>query len=89
MLVLGSYAAVNPPALVAVMVAVQPDPVDHAPSLIPSLIHLRPDPFGGEHYEQPIQVANPVDLARTQPHRLGKRVGEPIPTTFMLASRRA
>jgi hypothetical protein len=48
MLALGSYAAVNPPAIIAIMVTVQPDPAV-TPSLIPSLIHLRPGPFGAEH----------------------------------------
>jgi hypothetical protein len=54
-------------------------------SLIPSLIHLRPEPFGAHHLEQAAWVADPVDLTRTQPRRLGKRVGEPMPTTFTLA----
>ncbi len=45
-------------------------------SLIPSLIHLRPEPFGVHHLERAAQVADLVDLTRTQPRRLGKRVGD-------------
>jgi hypothetical protein len=48
------------------------------PSLIPSLIHLRPEPFGAHHLEQAAQVADLVDLTRIQPRRLGKRVGTAI-----------
>jgi hypothetical protein len=44
MLALGSYAAVNPPAIIGITVTVQPDP-----AVTPSLIHLRPGPFGAEH----------------------------------------
>jgi hypothetical protein len=45
------------------------------PRLIPSLIRLRPEPVGTHHREPAIQVADPVDRRRTQPRRLGKRVG--------------
>ena len=55
--------------------AAQPSPGRPCPSLIPSLIHLSPDPFGAHHLDHAAQVANPFDLARTQPRRLGRRVG--------------
>jgi hypothetical protein len=32
------------------------------PSLIPSLIHPRPAPFGAHHLEQAVEVADRVDL---------------------------
>jgi hypothetical protein len=46
-------------------------------SLIRSLTQLRPQTFGAHHREQPAEVTDPLDLRRTQPHRLGKRVGTP------------
>ena len=65
----GSYAAVHClPSLPSRL------PSDLArlttPSLIPSLIHLRPEPFGAHHLERAAQVADLVDLTRTQPRRL-------------------
>jgi hypothetical protein len=44
----------------------------------PSLIHPHPDPFYADRLEQAAEVANPVDLAWTQPRRLRKRVGTPF-----------
>jgi hypothetical protein len=32
------------------------------PSLIPSLIHLRPEPFGAHQAERVTQIADPADL---------------------------
>jgi hypothetical protein len=32
------------------------------PSLIPSLIHLRPEPFGAHQAERATQIADPADL---------------------------
>ena len=46
------------------------------PSLSPSLIQLRPETFGAHHADRATQLADPLDLRRTQPHKLGKRVGD-------------
>jgi hypothetical protein len=65
----GSYAAVHHlPSLPSDLTGLT------TPSLIPSLIHLRPEPSGAHHLEHAAQVADLVDLTRTQPRRLGKRV---------------
>ena len=45
------------------------------PSLIRSLIQLRPETSGAHHAEQVAEVTDALDLPWTQPHRLGKRVG--------------
>jgi hypothetical protein len=45
------------------------------PSLIASLIQLRPEPFGAHHEGQATEVTDPHDLRRTPPRRLGKRMG--------------
>ena len=52
-------------------------PADHTrPSLIRSLIRLRPEPFGVHHLEQAAQVADRPDLRRTQARRLESVLGD-------------
>jgi hypothetical protein len=51
-------------------------PGAHRLSLIRSLIQLRPETFDVHHAGQATEVTNPLDLPRTQPRRLGKRVGD-------------
>lgn len=46
------------------------------PSLIPSLIQLRPGTFSAHRLAWTTQVADRLELRRTWPRRLGKRVGE-------------
>ena len=48
------------------------------PSLIASLIRLRPETFGAHHAGWPAEVTDPFDLLRTQQRRLGKRVGRVV-----------
>jgi hypothetical protein len=72
----GSYAAVHRLPSLPSRLPSDLTGLTMTPSLIPSLIHLRPEPFGAHHLEQAAQVADPVDLTRTQPRRLGKRVGD-------------
>jgi len=45
-------------------------------SLIRSLIRLRPVSFGAHHAGHAPEVTDVPDLCRTQPRRLGKRVGD-------------
>jgi hypothetical protein len=45
------------------------------PSLISSLIQLRPEAFGAHQRRQTAVVTDPLEPRRTQIHRLGKRVG--------------
>jgi hypothetical protein len=45
------------------------------PSLIPSLIRLRPDPFGSHHARRRAHVRDAPGLRRTLARSLGKRVG--------------
>jgi hypothetical protein len=45
------------------------------PSLIPSLIRLRPDPFGSHHARRRAHVGDAPGPRRTLARRLGKRVG--------------
>ena len=49
------------------------------PSLIPSLIQLRPGMFSAHRLARTTQVADCLELRRTWPRRLGKRIGEPVP----------
>jgi hypothetical protein len=63
-----SAAAVNPPAITDTCGLARP-------SLIRSLIQLRPETFGAHRTEQAAEVTDSLDLRWTQPHKLGKRVG--------------
>jgi hypothetical protein len=69
MLASGSFASVQ--------TTDRPTGVDHqrgrsGPSLIRSLIQLRPEAFGTHHPRQAAQVADLLDLSQTQARRLGK-----------------
>jgi hypothetical protein len=44
-------------------------------SFLVSFSHVRGQTFTEHHSKEATQSADPLDLRRTQPHRLGKRVG--------------
>ena len=63
-----SAATVNPPTTAETCWLVRP-------SLIRSLIQLRPEPFGARHPRQAAEVTDSLEPAQTHTNRIGKRAG--------------